>query len=65
MIVNLTIVEGQIHGGVAQGIGGALLEEFVYDGDGQLLTTSLVDYLVPGFTEVPRIDVIHLDRTSA
>jgi carbon-monoxide dehydrogenase large subunit len=63
-VVNPTIVEGQIHGGVAQGIGGALLEHVVYDEDAQLLTGSLMDYLMPGFTEVPRIDVVHLESPS-
>ena len=41
------IVDGQMHGGVAQGVGGALLEEMVYDEQGQLLTGTLMDYLVP------------------
>ena len=63
-IVNPTIVEGQVHGGVAQGIGGALLEQVVHDEDGQLLTASLMDYLLPGFTEVPRIEVIHMESPS-
>jgi carbon-monoxide dehydrogenase large subunit len=49
---------------VAQGVGAALLEEVVYDGDGQLLTGSLMDYLVPTAMEVPSIDVLHLDRPS-
>jgi carbon-monoxide dehydrogenase large subunit len=63
-VVNPTLVEGQVHGGVAQGIGGALLEHLVYDDAGQLLSASLADYLVPGFTEVPRIDVVHLETPS-
>jgi carbon-monoxide dehydrogenase large subunit len=63
-IVNPTIVEGQVHGGVAQGVGGALLEQVVHDEDGQLLTASLMDYLLPGFTEVPRIEVIHMESPS-
>jgi carbon-monoxide dehydrogenase large subunit len=63
-IINPTIVEGQIHGGVAQGIGGALLEHLVYDQDGQLLTTTFMDYLLPGFMEVPPIEVIHLETPS-
>ena len=52
-IVNPTIVEGQIHGGVAQGIGGALLEHLAYDERGQLVTTSFMDYLLPTTMEVP------------
>lgn len=63
-VINPMIVEGQVHGGVAQGVGGALLEELVYDGAGQLVTTSLMDYLVPGATEVPPIDVVHLETPS-
>jgi carbon-monoxide dehydrogenase large subunit len=63
-VINPTIVEGQVHGGVAQGIGGALYEEIVYDRDGQLITGNLTDYLLPGFTEVPRIRVIHLESPS-
>src|SRR5262249_40524298 len=46
-LVNPLIVEGQVHGGVAQGIGAALYEEIIYDNEGQLHTASLVDYLVP------------------
>src|SRR5690606_28781825 len=45
IMINPLVVEGQIHGGVAQGIGSALLEEMVYDEDGQLLTTTYMDYL--------------------
>lgn len=63
-IINPMIVEGQVHGGVAQGIGGALYEHLVYDASGQLVTTSLMDYLVPGATEVPAIDVVHLETPS-
>jgi len=60
-MVNPMIVEGQVHGGVAQGIGNALYEELVYDGDGQLLTTSFMDYLIPTAAQLPRTDVIHID----
>jgi carbon-monoxide dehydrogenase large subunit len=63
-VINPLVVEGQVHGGVAQGIGGALLEELAYDDEGQLLSTTLMDYLLPGFTEVPRIDVLHLESPS-
>jgi carbon-monoxide dehydrogenase large subunit len=63
-VINPLIASGQTIGGVAQGIGAALLEEVVYDADGQLLTGSLMDYLVPTAGEVPSIDVIHLDRPS-
>jgi len=49
---------------VAQGIGGALYEQLAYDNSGQLVTTSLMDYLLPGATEVPAIDVVHLETPS-
>ena len=63
-IINPLIVEGQTVGGVAQGVGAALFEELVYGPDGQLLTGSLMDYLVPTALEVPRVEVQHLDRPS-
>jgi carbon-monoxide dehydrogenase large subunit/6-hydroxypseudooxynicotine dehydrogenase subunit gamma len=52
------LVEGQIVGGVAQGIGGALLEELSYGEDGQPRSASLVDYLLPGATEVPPVGTL-------
>ncbi|RBQ16542.1 xanthine dehydrogenase family protein molybdopterin-binding subunit [Spongiactinospora rosea] len=52
-VVNPLIVEGQVHGGLAQGIGQALFEEAVYDADGNLLTTTLADYLVPSAADLP------------
>jgi carbon-monoxide dehydrogenase large subunit len=58
-VLNPTIVEGQVHGGVAHGIGNALLEEAVYDEDGQLLTTTYMDYLLPTAMDVPSIRVGH------
>ena len=54
--VNPMLVEGQIHGGAAQGLGGALFEELLYDEAGQPLSASFVDYLIPGSEEIPRID---------
>ncbi len=63
-MINPLIVDGQVHGGVAQGIGGALLEEFVYDENGQLLTTTFLDYLLPGATDIPKIEVTHLETLS-
>jgi carbon-monoxide dehydrogenase large subunit len=57
-------VEGQAVGAVAQGVGAALLEELVYGPEGQLLTGSLMDYLVPTACEIPKVDVHHLDRPS-
>jgi aerobic carbon-monoxide dehydrogenase large subunit len=63
-VINPLIVDGQVHGGVAQGIGAALYEEVVYDEQGQIHTASLVDYLVPSACEIPPIDVVHLDTLS-
>jgi aerobic carbon-monoxide dehydrogenase large subunit len=63
-LINPTIVEGQIHGGVAQGVGGALLEEMVYDEQGQLLTGTFMDYLVPTSMELPPIETVHLEYPS-
>ena len=56
--VNPMLVEGQIAGGVAQGIGGALLEEFVYDDQGQPLAASFADYLMPTCHEVPDVEIL-------
>jgi aerobic carbon-monoxide dehydrogenase large subunit len=53
VVVNPMIVEGQVHGGIAQGIAQALYEEGVYDDDGNLLTTTLADYLVPSAADLP------------
>jgi carbon-monoxide dehydrogenase large subunit len=58
------IVDGQVHGGVAQGIGAALYEEVVYNEEGQSVTASLVDYIVPTATEIPPIDVVHIEVPS-
>lgn len=63
-IVNPTIVDGQIRGAVAQGIGGALLERMVYDDDGQPLTSTFLDYLLPTAVEVPEIEVEHCTSPS-
>jgi CO/xanthine dehydrogenase Mo-binding subunit len=63
-VINPLIVDGQIHGGVAQGIGNAFYEKIVYDDNGQLLSGSFMDYLVPTSTEVPPIDVGHRETPS-
>jgi aerobic carbon-monoxide dehydrogenase large subunit len=63
-VINPMIVDGQVHGGVAQGIGAALYEEIVYDGEGQLLTGSLMDYLVPSACEIPPLEVSHIEALS-
>jgi carbon-monoxide dehydrogenase large subunit len=60
-ILNPLVVEGQVHGAVAQGIGGALFEQMVYDPEGQLVTASLMDYLVPTAAEIPAMTVAHLE----
>ena len=62
--LNPMVVEGQLHGGIVQGIGAALSEELIYDGGGQLLTGSLMDYGVPKADEVPPLDVVALDFPS-
>ena len=64
-IINPAVVEGQIIGGIAQGIGEALLEEIVYDEQGQPRTVTLADYLVPSALEVPRIELHHANTPSA
>jgi carbon-monoxide dehydrogenase large subunit len=56
--INPVIVEGQLQGGLVQGIGAGLFEAVVYDGDGQLLTASLMDYAIPKANDVPQIEVI-------
>ena len=56
-LINPLIVEGQIHGGLAQGIGQALVEEVVYDADGQPLTGSLMDYAIPRASDFPRFEL--------
>ena len=60
-LINPLIVEGQIHGGLAQGIGQAMIEEVVYNEDGQLLTGSFMDYAIPRAIDFPRFE---LDRSS-
>lgn len=63
-VINPTLVEAQVQGGVAQGIGGTLLEEFTYDDFGQPLSGTLADYLLPLASDVPRIDVEHIQTPS-
>lgn len=64
LLINPMIVDGQIAGGVAQGIANALYEEIIYDEDGNLLTASLADYLPPTAAEVPDIEIIHMETYS-
>ena len=63
-LVNPMIVEGQVHGGVAQGVGGALYERVAYDEAGQILNASFMDFLMPYATEVPTIETDHLETPS-
>jgi carbon-monoxide dehydrogenase large subunit len=63
-MINPNIVEGQIAGGTVQGIGGALLENLVYDDEGNPLSTTFVDYLLPTATEVPPIEYGHVEVPS-
>jgi carbon-monoxide dehydrogenase large subunit len=64
VLLNPMIVDGQIHGGVAQGIGTALYEEMRFDADGQPLGGTLADYLLPGAADIPGIRVIHMETPS-
>jgi carbon-monoxide dehydrogenase large subunit len=63
-MINPMVVEGQIHGGVVQGIGGGLYEELGYDPDGQLLTGTFMEYHIPTAAEVPFIETVHLEFPS-
>src|SRR4051812_25411134 len=63
-IVNPMIVEGQVHGGVAQGVGGALYERMAYDRDGQLQNASFMDFLMPYASEVPDVVIDHQETPS-
>ena len=63
-MVNPLVVEGQVHGGVAQGVGGALYEKMAYDTDGQLLNASFMDFLMPFASEIPHIETDHLETPS-
>ena len=61
VMINPMIVEGQVRGGVAQGIAAALYEQLIYDDEGQLVTSTLMDYLVPTAAEIPSIEILHLE----
>jgi CO/xanthine dehydrogenase Mo-binding subunit len=63
-VINPMIVEGQIHGGVAHGIGNAFYEQLVYDEGGQLKTASFMDYLLPTALDVPEIETAHVETPS-
>ncbi len=63
-LINPAIADGQIRGGVAQGIANALYEELVYDEDGNLVTASLLDYLPPTWAEIPPVEIMHRETVS-
>lgn len=63
-LINPLIVDGQVQGGVVQGLGGTLLEELVYDDSGQPLNASFLDYLIPAIGNVPRIEVAHMETPT-
>ncbi|GGK59630.1 xanthine dehydrogenase family protein molybdopterin-binding subunit [Streptomyces flaveus] len=63
-MINPSVVEGQIFGGTVQGIGGALYEHLAYDDDGNPISTTFMDYLLPTATEVPVIEVGHVETPS-
>jgi carbon-monoxide dehydrogenase large subunit len=63
-IINPMIADGQVHGGIAQGIGNALFEEIVYDPLGNILTATLADYMVPTACEIPLIELHHIETPT-
>ncbi|GAC1382540.1 MAG: xanthine dehydrogenase family protein molybdopterin-binding subunit [Ktedonobacteraceae bacterium] len=63
-VINPVVVEGQVHGGIAQGIGGAFFERLVYNEDGQIINASFMDYLIPTASEIPSIAVGHVETAS-
>jgi len=64
VVINPLLVDGQVHGGVAQGLGNAFYEQLVYDDNGQLLNASFMDFLLPTALDVPRIEVGHEETPS-
>ena len=64
LIINPMIADGQVHGGVAQGIGNALLEEIIYDETGNILTSTLADFLPPTAREIPELELHHLETLT-
>jgi aerobic carbon-monoxide dehydrogenase large subunit len=63
-VINPMVVEGQVQGGVAHGIGNAFYEQLVYDESGQLLNASFMDYLIPTAMDVPRVEMAHLETAA-
>jgi carbon-monoxide dehydrogenase large subunit len=64
-VINPAIVEGQVQGAIAQGIGGALAEHLVYDATGQLLTGSFMEYAIPTATTIPALEIDHVAEPAA
>jgi aerobic carbon-monoxide dehydrogenase large subunit len=64
VVVNPMLLEGQVVGGAAQGLGGAMLEEFHYSADGQLMTASFADYMLPTACDIPAMTVVHQESPS-
>ncbi|MDB5632058.1 MAG: xanthine dehydrogenase, molybdenum binding subunit apoprotein, partial [Tardiphaga sp.] len=64
LIINPMIADGQVHGGVAQGIGNALLEEIIYDETGNILSSTLADFLPPTAREIPEIELHHIETLT-
>ncbi len=64
VLINPMIVDGQVQGGTAQGIGAALFEEMPFDAQGQPLASTLADYLLPGCPEVPNVRILHMETPS-
>jgi CO/xanthine dehydrogenase Mo-binding subunit len=64
VVINPLLVDGQVHGGVAQGIGNSFYEQLVYDDNGQLLNASFMDFLLPTALDVPRVEVGHEETIS-
>ncbi|MCA3573387.1 MAG: xanthine dehydrogenase family protein molybdopterin-binding subunit [Aestuariivirga sp.] len=63
-MINPTIVEGQVMGGIAQGFGGALYEKIEFDPSGNMVNASFVDFLMPYATEIPKVEILHLETPS-
>ena len=63
-IINPMTLDGQIHGGVAHGIGGAMFEDLIYNSEGQLLSSTFLDYLLPTAMEIPDLEIIHMVTPS-
>jgi carbon-monoxide dehydrogenase large subunit len=64
VVINPAVVEGQVAGGVTQGFGAAVMEEIAYGGDGELLTATFLDYLIPSIGEAPAVEIEHLATPS-